>query len=312
MTIAVVSWNTRDLLSACLTSMVEDVEAGRADVWVVDNGSTDGSVAMVRDRFRWAQVIESEANLGFGPAVNVVAARTSSPWLAAANADIELTSGALATLLQAGEANPAVGALAPQLILPDGASQHSVHPFPTAGAAAAINLRLPKLLPALGRRLNDEGHLQTSSPRLVDWATGAFLLFRREAFDQAGRFDPEQWMYAEDIDICWRLRGVGWRTRYEPGARVRHALSAAATVAFGEQMEARLTGARYSWIARRRGVRQAWAVAAVNWVGALLRYALSTLFAERGGRWPERRQEARTGITLHRTGLRSRKALSRR
>ena len=311
-TIAVVSWNTRGPLAACLKSMRTDVEAARAEVWVIDNGSSDGSVDMVRERFPWAHVIVADGNLGFGPAVNVVAQRTSTPWLAAANADIELTPGALGTLLEAGETDHGAGGLAPQLILPDGTSQHSVHSFPTATAAIATNLRLPKLLPSLGRKLNAAGYLDTSAPRRVDWATGAFLLFRREAFAQAGGFDGAQWMYAEDIDLCWRLRGAGWGTRYEPRAKVLHALSAAATVAFGDQMEIRSIGAKYSWIARRRGVGPAWVVAAVNWIGALLRYALCTPFVSRGGRWPERQQEARLGIRVHRTGLRSRKALLER
>lgn len=312
MTLAVVSWNTRELLAACLRSLLPDAEAGRAEVWIVDNGSSDGSVDMVRERFPWTHLVVAERNLGFGPAVNLVAERTSSLWLAAANADIEPLPGALKALLRAGEADAGVGALAPQLILPDGSSQHSGYSFPTATAAAAANLRLPKLFPSLGRRLNAPGHLDTNTARDVDWATGAFLLFRREAFDQAGGFDPAQWMYAEDIDICWRLRRAGWRTRYEPRAMALHARSAAAKVAFGDQMEIKSVGARYSWIARRRGVWRAWAVAAVNWTGALLRYAVCTPFVSRGGRWPERQQEARLGIRLHRTGLRSRRALLER
>lgn len=311
-TIAVVSWNTRSLLAACLESMLPDVEGGRAEVWVFDNGSTDGSVDMVRERYPWAEVAVGEGNLGFGPAVNAVAARTSSAWLAAANADVELRPGALEGLLAAGGVHQRAGALAPKLVLFDGNPQHSAHSFPTAATAVATNLRLTKLLPRLGKVLNAPGQFDSGSPRRVDWATGAFLLFRREAFDEIGGFDPQQWMYAEDLDICWRLKRAGWETRYEPRAEVHHALSAAAAVAFGEDKEVRATGARYSWIARRRGLGRAWTVAALNWTGALLRYALCTLLASRGGRWPERRQEARAGLRLHRTGLRSRTALLRR
>jgi len=311
-TIAVVSWNTRELLAACLRSMLPDVEARRAEVWVIDNGSSDGSVDMVRKAFPWAHVIVAERNLGFGPAVNVVAERTSSPWLAAANADIELTAGALEALLHFGKGDAAAGALAPQLVLPDGSIQHSVHSFPTVVTAAVNNLRLARLHPDLGTKLNAPGHFVPGASRRVDWATGAFLLFRRAAFDSAGGFDPAQWMYAEDVDICWRLRRAGWGTRYEPRAVVLHALSAAATVAFGDQKEVKSTAARYAWIARRNGVRRAWAVAAVNWTGALVRYALCTPFLSRGGRWPQRRQEARLGIRVHRTGLRSRSSLLKR
>src|SRR5260370_28285134 len=87
-TVAVVSWNTRDLLASCLEALHEDARSGLADVWVVDNASDDGSAAMVRERFGWARLIESASNLGFGAAVNRVASRTSTPLLVAAHADV--------------------------------------------------------------------------------------------------------------------------------------------------------------------------------------------------------------------------------
>ena len=76
--VAVVSWNTRELLAACLRSLQPEADAGRAEVWVVDNASTDGSPDLVREEFPWATLVASEDNLGFGPAVNLVAARTLS------------------------------------------------------------------------------------------------------------------------------------------------------------------------------------------------------------------------------------------
>lgn len=100
-TIAVVSWNTADLLERCLESLRREHEAGRAAVWVVDNASSDGSVARVRERHPWAALVASPDNLGFGPAVDLVAERTDSPFLVAANADTALLPGALGALLSA-------------------------------------------------------------------------------------------------------------------------------------------------------------------------------------------------------------------
>src|SRR5437764_9942313 len=94
-TIAVVSWNTRDLLARCLDSLLPEVERGRAEVWVVDNASSDGSADLVRERYGWANLIASEENLGFGTAVKRGAARTSARWIGGANADIALRPGAL-------------------------------------------------------------------------------------------------------------------------------------------------------------------------------------------------------------------------
>src|SRR5436189_6302951 len=94
-TLAIVSWNTRDLLARCLESLAPEVECGRAEVWVVDNASSDGSPELVRERFDWVHLVASSENLGFGSAINLVARQTSSEWLATANAHIALRPAAL-------------------------------------------------------------------------------------------------------------------------------------------------------------------------------------------------------------------------
>jgi N-acetylglucosaminyl-diphospho-decaprenol L-rhamnosyltransferase len=129
--IAVVSTNVRELLGPCLRSMRPEVEARRADVWVVDNASTDGSPEMVRREFQWVNLVALDRNLGYGRAVNLVAERSDSPWIAPANEDIELRPGALERLLRTGEEHPEAAVVAPRLELPDGSTQSSVHPFPT-------------------------------------------------------------------------------------------------------------------------------------------------------------------------------------
>src|SRR5215210_3916598 len=129
--IAIVSYNTRGLLDECLRSLRPDADARRAEVWVVDNKSPDDSADMVEREHPWATLIRSDVNLGYGPAVNVVAGRTDTAWIACANSDLEFTPDAIATLLAAGEAHPEVGAIAPRLVLPDGSTQQSVQPFPS-------------------------------------------------------------------------------------------------------------------------------------------------------------------------------------
>src|SRR5258708_17414457 len=129
--IAVVSWNTRDLLRDCLLSLAQDALEARAQVWVVDNASSDGSADLVREQFPWVSLVASDENLGFGRAVNLVAERTGTDWIAPANADVRVTPGALDRLLEAGVNDPRAGAIAPRLVLPDGRTQHSVFPVPT-------------------------------------------------------------------------------------------------------------------------------------------------------------------------------------
>jgi len=254
----------------CLESILACCASVPFELIVVDNGSTDGSAALVRDEFPWASLAEPDENLGYGRAVNSVAERTSTPWLAASNADVELTPGALARLLEVGS-DATVGAVAPQLILPDGSTQHSVYDFPTLPYLLAFNAGLYRAIPGLGDRMLLEGHWDSSRPRDVPWAVAAFLLLRRTAFDAAGGFDPQQWMYAEDVDLGWRLGRAGWRTRYEPSARVRHAHGAAARQAFGSRPYRRWMEATYDWIERRRGRSRRIAAALLNVAGAVAR-----------------------------------------
>jgi N-acetylglucosaminyl-diphospho-decaprenol L-rhamnosyltransferase len=302
-TVAVVSYNTRDLLLACLRSLASDAQQGRADVWVLDNGSRDGSAAAARAEAPWATVHELAANVGFGRAVNFVAARTSSPWLLCANADVELEPGALAAMLAAG-ADARVAAVAPRLLLPDGRTQHSVHSLPTLRFTLAFNLGLPALSARLSDQMLLEGRYDPDRPRTVAWALGALLLLRRAAFDGVGDFDERQWMYAEDLDLGWRLHDAGYLTRYEPGARARHVSGASTGPAFGDERRRRFMRETYAVIARRRGVRVARLTAAINVAGALARVAWMTLPALASGRWRERWRDTRGWATAHREGLR--------
>lgn len=270
MQVAVVSYNTRGLLEQCLDSLAPEVDAGRADVWVIDNRSSDGSLAAARARAPWAQVLDGGANLGYGRAVNMVARSTRSEWLLAANADIALQAGALEALLAAG-GDARTGCVAPRLELPSGATQHSVHPFPTVPLTLAFNLGLHRLNRGVADRLCLEGWWDPDRPREVPWAIGACLLLRREAFEQVGGFDERQWLYAEDIDLQWRLRRRGWRTRYAPAARVLHFSSAATGTAFGDRRVGRFMAATYGMLERRRGAPRMWATAAINVAGAAAR-----------------------------------------
>jgi len=285
--VAVVSWNTRDLLRHCLRSLVDQ---SPAEVWVVDNASQDGSAEMVAQEFPSVRLVASERNLGFGPAVNLVAAQTAAPWIAPANADVELRPRALRALLDAGERHPRAGILAPRLELPSGETQHSVYAFPTIPFTARFNLGFHR---RVGDRLCLEGFWDPSRERDVDWAIGAFLLVRRAAWDAAGGFDQGQWMYAEDLDLGWRLARAGWRTRYEPSARVHHDASAATTQAWGDERTARWQRATYAWMLRRRGVARTRAAAGLNVAGALGRAAL----------FPSARRTNLGWARLHRVGL---------
>ncbi len=311
-TLAVVSWNTRELLSRCLDSVGPEVERGRVEAWVVDNASNDGSAERVRAAYPWARLLALGENRGFGPAVNLVAERTSAPWLAIANADVALRPGALDALLAAGHADPGAGALAPRLVQPDGVTQHSVFGFPTLPHAALLASGLYLVDRTLADRLAVPGHWDPERARRVPWAVGAFLLVRREAWDQLGGFDPRQFMYAEDLDLGWRLRRAGWATRYEPRAVLDHQGAAATSQAWGQDTSPRTWRSTYGWMARRRGVTRTWAVAGLNAGGAAGRWPIAAALAlRRADPWAARRDGLALALRAHASGLASRKTLER-
>lgn len=278
--VAVVSWNTRELLASCLRSLQADAEAGVAEVWVVDNASDDGSADLVRDSFPWVRLVASDENLGYGKAVNVVASQTDTAWVGMANADIRVRKGALRGLLDAAARDAQAAALAPRLILPDGSTERSVLPFPSPRVALATAL-------GLGRTWDE------TQERRVPWAVGAFLLVRRDAWDAVGGFDEHHWMYTEDLDLGWRLGQAGFPMLYVPDAEVEHDYGAATAKAWPDERTLRKQRLSYAWLLRRRGWLVTRTVAVIELTGAAVRYAVL----------PRSRPRWRQWIRLHRTGL---------
>lgn len=302
-TVAVVSWNTRELLARCLGSLAEEAGRGRVEVWVVDNASTDGSPEMVAERYPWARLVASPENLGFGRAINLVAGRTQSPWLATANADVALRPGALDALLAAAERDPGAGALAPRLVLPDGRTQHSVFAFPTVPFTLLLATGAYRLSAPLADRYAFVGCWDSERERRVPWAVAAFLLVRRTAWEAAGGFDERQWMYAEDLDLGWRLAGAGWPTRYVPGAVLDHESAASTTQLFGPELAPHWQRSTYGVLARRRGALRTKLVALLNVLGAVREWAWLRARPRRHSR--ELRDAHRRWIGVHLAALRT-------
>lgn len=309
-TVVVVSWNTQALLRICLDSLYDDAAAGLIDVWVVDNASSDGSAGIVRELFPWVRLIASEENLGFGRAVNTVAAKTSTAWVAPANADVHAARGAIRRLLSYGDRHPEAAVIAPRLILPDGTTQHSTLPFPTIPLALAHATGATRFIDRLARHWQVDQAFDPALPAEVPWAVGAFLLVRRTAWTAVGGFDEEQWMYAEDLDLGWRLRQAGWTTRYAPDAVIFHDESSATHDAWGDERHERRHASTYDWIERRRGIVIARATAVTNVAGYLFRAVVHTALALCGRRASHQgRTDALRAMRLHMLGLRRRSFL---
>ena len=139
---------------------------------------------------------------------------------------------------------------------------------------------------------------------------GAFLIVRRRAWDEVGGFDERQWMYAEDLDLGWRLQQAGWTTRYEPRAHVDHESAASTTQLFGSDLDPHWQRSTYGFLARRRG-RYTGAIALINALGAYLRWAQVATRPLRGGGRPGAAPRTRTMGAGSPAALRGQAALER-
>jgi GT2 family glycosyltransferase len=232
--VGIVTWNTAALTAEAVRRLLDTDQGCDLRVLVHDNASSDGTVSALAEVAPEADVEAGTANLGFARAVNRLVARSDAPWFLALNSDAWPEPGAIGALVAAAERDPGVAAAAPLLLRPDGTIEHSTHPFPSLGVAALDAVAGRRWLPPpLLDRLYLEGAWAHDRTRVVDWAVGAALLFRRAALDEVGGLDERFFMYVEDLDWCWRARAAGWKVLFEPSAVVRHVGNASGASRFG-------------------------------------------------------------------------------
>ena len=189
---------------------------------VVDHGSADGTVDVVRERFPAVTVVEQE-NRGLAAGWNRGIRETSAPYVLVLNSDAWLVGDAAERLVRFAEGIPRAAWVAPRLLNPDGSLQPSVRGFPTPWRLATEYLFLRKLAPR-SRLLNAfyGGGFRHDEVREVEFAKAAAFLIRREAFDEVGPFDEEFFLFSEETDWSYRARKAGWRTLFFPEAEAVH------------------------------------------------------------------------------------------
>ncbi len=229
--VIVVSFNTRDLLRKCLTSLREECarlpEGVSAEILVVDNASRDGSADMVAAEFSGpgtpVHLIRSDVNLGFGVANNRAIEAANGRYLVLLNPDAFFHSGALARAIAHTEVDPSAGVGGARLVGRDGAWQPAARMFPTILRDAFVFTGLASRFPR--SRFFSAAERTWADPAVpaeVDWVTGAFMILRRAALDKAGLFDPAFFLYCEEVDLCRRVKDAGFRVLYWPDIVVTH------------------------------------------------------------------------------------------
>jgi len=272
LSIIIVNWNTRDLLAQCLQSIYDTISNMSFEIIVVDNASTDGSVAMIEEQFHGVRLIANQENVGFAQANNQALTTGRGRYFLLLNSDTIVLPGALEEMARFADAHSDAGIIGCKLLNGDGSLQESWASFPTIWSEIlGCNFRT--------RQLVEETPLIYE----VDWLGGACLLVRPAAINEVGLLDESFFMYSEETDWCFRMRQQGWKVYYLPEVEVIHLGGGSASRASATQL-VRLYGSKIRFFRKHYGARQA----------GLLRYGLATVnalgLARRALAWPLQRQ----------------------
>ena len=300
--IGIVSFNTAELLTACLDALPAALGTLRAEVVVVDNASTDGSAAML-DARPDVTVVHQAENVGYARAMNIALGGARTRVVIALNPDTCPGPGTVADLVAKLESESTTALVGPRLLNADETLQYSAYRFPSARLALVTGLVPHRLRRGrLGRRFWLEGAPSHDTPASVDWLVGAVHVIRASALAGAPPYDERWFMYVEDMDLCWRLRTAGWQVRLEAGVVVTHVGNAA-----GEQRWTRLAreerhlAATYDWYVDARGLTAARLWATCHVVGLLVKQLV--LLAHRGAEQAAQRHYLAALTRFHRARI---------
>lgn len=210
-TVVIVNWNGQCFLEACFEALLAQELDGGFEVLLVDNGSTDGSVEYVRERWPRVKVVTTGKNLGFAAGNNLGMREAAGRYIVLLNTDTSVRPGWLAALAGAAESDPAIGAVTSKLVF-------MADPWEIQNAGSVL------LSDGSGadRGFHERDVGQYEVREEVFGACGAAVLYRREMLEDVGAFDETFFNYYEDTDLSWRMRHRGWRVLYEPKAVVHH------------------------------------------------------------------------------------------
>jgi hypothetical protein len=276
--VVVVTYDALPWIENCLES-VRGVQTV-----VVDNGSSDGTVAFVREHFPEMRVIEAE-NRGLAAGWNVGLREAESRYALLLNADAWLVADALERLVEAADARPRAAVVGPRLSNPDGTLQRSVRGFPTLWRLATEYFFLRRVAPR-SSALNAfyAGGFDHDEVREVEVVMGSCMLVRREALEEVGLADEDFFLFSEETDWCFRFRAAGWQVVFFPGAECVHVRGAS----HGGRLYRENLRGHLRFISKHHGARQAdrarrLLLAALRLRGALFRGERGANYREAAG-----------------------------
>lgn len=220
--VVVVNYNAGEHLLRCVDSVAGHTGEATVHVVVVDNASRDGSHERLREAHPRVTLVANEDNRGFATAANQGIRATSSPFVFVLNPDAEVTAGTLSAFVKLAEERPRAGVLGPLVREADGSIYPSARKIPSVGEAVGHAFLHPFAADNRYSRAYTMADWDRASEREVSWVSGSCMLLRRDALDAVGLFDEGYFMYAEDADLCTRMRDAGWTVLYTPELEVTH------------------------------------------------------------------------------------------
>ncbi len=223
--IIIVNYESSALTIACIDSVYQQIEANKAAIWVIDNGSSD-EPEQIMEKFPNVHLQQNRKNVGFAAAANQGIEKGQAPYIVLLNPDARVEKRLFDHAVQYLSDHPDVAILGPRILDPNGTIQASARSFPTPLTALfGRQSLLSRLFP--GNRFTQANLLadeiaNKETPMAVDWVSGACMLVRRKAAESTGLLDRNFFMYWEDADWCRRMWNKGWKVIYYPGASVTH------------------------------------------------------------------------------------------
>lgn len=223
LSIVIVNWNSKDYLQKCIASIMDSKTEIRFEIVVIDGGSFDGSGEMLKQCYPQVKFIQSDKNLGFAKANNVAFKASSGSHILFLNPDTEVVIPAIDILFDQMQKLSRAGAIGCKLLNADGSVQTScIQSFPTILNQLLDSEFLRALFP--NSRLWGMASLfsPATGPAEVEVLSGACIMMRRSLFEQIGQFSEDYFMYAEDSDLCYKVRRAGYKNYYIPDATIFH------------------------------------------------------------------------------------------
>ena len=224
LTVVIVNYNVRYFLEQCLLSVHKAMDGVDGEVYMVDNNSVDGSVAMVQERFSWVKCIANKENVGFSKANNQAMRIAKGEYVLLLNPDTVVEEDTFRKVIDFMDEHPDAGGLGVKMV--DGKGiflPESKRGLPSPETSFYKIFGISRLFPRSARfNRYHLGHLSNDDTHEIEILSGAFMLMRKQALDKVGLLDEEFFMYGEDVDLSWRIILGGWKNYYYSGTRIIH------------------------------------------------------------------------------------------